>query len=341
VPYVSSARCSFVYPGTIDNESMLCAGQQGRDSCQGDSGGPIMDRSTGAQVGVVSFGIGCGTSLFPGVYARLSGAIDWIDDQICLHASSANFAAAACRQKSSLKPITFQIKYDEYPDETSWNLRNNNSGKIVLNAPKGGGIAGRLLSNTLNLQLGSYTFEIEDTAGDGLCCGYGNGFYKIIDNNGVAITDRNGRFATSDIVTFDVLDGGSSSTTSSNGNNQPSQSSQANSRPHDIRVDINYDLGAWQTQWKVTKIPEGVVEYISPFNSIFMPGLMTTRFYLSSGTYLFEIEDSVGNGVNWFGSWYMDSIRLYKRDASTNRDVLIARNSGRFGAYAQHEFQLE
>ena len=34
-------------------------------------------------VGVVSWGQGCGSSTFPGVYARVSSAYDWIKDNVC------------------------------------------------------------------------------------------------------------------------------------------------------------------------------------------------------------------------------------------------------------------
>lgn len=52
----------------------ICAQALLGDSCQGDSGGPLFARRADGrpvQVGVVSYGLGCATPLFPGVYAEL------------------------------------------------------------------------------------------------------------------------------------------------------------------------------------------------------------------------------------------------------------------------------
>ena len=48
---------------------------------QGDSGGPLVHQSNGhmEQVGIVSWGIGCGKEDFPGVYTRVTEIRDWID----------------------------------------------------------------------------------------------------------------------------------------------------------------------------------------------------------------------------------------------------------------------
>lgn len=63
---------------------MICAGLDagGKDSCQGDSGGPIVDASTGALIGLVSWGTGCALAAFPGVYAHIGSLREFIDQYI-------------------------------------------------------------------------------------------------------------------------------------------------------------------------------------------------------------------------------------------------------------------
>ena len=81
VPLYDREKCNTAYSGGI-TDVMLCAGfeQGGKDSCQGDSGGPLVIKKNDEwyQAGVVSFGEGCASPDFPGVYARVSKFIDWI-----------------------------------------------------------------------------------------------------------------------------------------------------------------------------------------------------------------------------------------------------------------------
>jgi len=82
VPVLSDAQCKATGYGTSDIlPGMLCAGTNGKDSCQGDSGGPLIFQDGGGnydQIGVVSWGYGCGADNYPGVYARVNSYLDWI-----------------------------------------------------------------------------------------------------------------------------------------------------------------------------------------------------------------------------------------------------------------------
>jgi secreted trypsin-like serine protease len=80
VPFVPDAACDQIYQaegyGLIPSH-MMCAGDianGGRDACQGDSGGPLLRRADGRwiQVGIVSWGVGCGRRGLPGVYTEVS-----------------------------------------------------------------------------------------------------------------------------------------------------------------------------------------------------------------------------------------------------------------------------
>lgn len=56
-------------------DTELCAEEVGGDSCQGDSGGPLFGRLADGrrvQVGIVSYGLGCATPGFPGVYGEVN-----------------------------------------------------------------------------------------------------------------------------------------------------------------------------------------------------------------------------------------------------------------------------
>jgi len=78
----------------IDFDVEFCAGipdkngngltTKGSDSCQGDSGGPFVCNDNGSPVlyGVVSWGIGCGSKGYAGVYANVFSEITWINSNL-------------------------------------------------------------------------------------------------------------------------------------------------------------------------------------------------------------------------------------------------------------------
>ncbi|XP_072883884.1 hyaluronan-binding protein 2-like isoform X2 [Hemitrygon akajei] len=84
VKLISQQSCNRVrsYGGVLD-ASMFCAGnleKGGVDACQGDSGGPLTCLKDGRYeiYGIVSWGDHCGVKNKPGVYARVTTFLNWI-----------------------------------------------------------------------------------------------------------------------------------------------------------------------------------------------------------------------------------------------------------------------
>ena len=108
VPFVSDDACAKAYRPAKDAgpyerfsaRTNVCAGATGRDACQGDSGGPLLVAdAAGAhlQVGVTSFGEGCGRAGFPGVYTEVPALLGFIQDPDPV------FAPIPVRQKAAIK----------------------------------------------------------------------------------------------------------------------------------------------------------------------------------------------------------------------------------------------
>ncbi|XP_040211903.1 serine protease 33-like isoform X1 [Rana temporaria] len=86
VPLIDGNTCQVMQEsaGSTDHiqYDQICAGYKdgGKDSCQGDSGGPLVCKVRGVwyQVGIVSWGIGCASFSFPGVYTLVTSYQAWI-----------------------------------------------------------------------------------------------------------------------------------------------------------------------------------------------------------------------------------------------------------------------
>lgn len=94
LPIVSRSSCLEALRSTrlgkfyhLDKSFICAGGEANKDTCKGDGGSPLVCPLPGhpgkwVQVGIVSWGIGCGESNTPGVYANVALYRDWVDKQL-------------------------------------------------------------------------------------------------------------------------------------------------------------------------------------------------------------------------------------------------------------------
>lgn len=137
--------------GVIDART-LCAGvpEGGKDACHGDSGGPLVaKREDGRwiQIGIVSWGIGCGRPGFPGVYTRVSAFADWIKSV------AARDLIIAPEERPSAKP-----------DELAPNPAFDNSAGVTIKFDKGDHVpVGELVSYRVTTRRAGYLVILDAT----------------------------------------------------------------------------------------------------------------------------------------------------------------------------------
>ncbi|ENL3532990.1 trypsin-like serine protease [Vibrio cholerae] len=138
VPFVQIEECrtkggSYARQG----DGVFCAGTAGKDSCSGDSGGPIFFRTNHGltQMGVVSWGDGCGRSDKPGVYTKLSAFDTWLNDQQL---------GLSYRQKQVLGIV----RLGNYTQR--FEFTNNSNNNINLTAPRATASPGTRIIGVVN-----------------------------------------------------------------------------------------------------------------------------------------------------------------------------------------------
>ncbi|XP_055381914.1 trypsin alpha-3-like [Condylostylus longicornis] len=77
VTLINWSQCNQRYNWRLTS-TMICAGHfgGGRDACQGDSGGPLAYE--GKLLGIVSWGYGCASAMYPGIYTSVPALYGWI-----------------------------------------------------------------------------------------------------------------------------------------------------------------------------------------------------------------------------------------------------------------------
>ncbi|MGH1384466.1 reprolysin-like metallopeptidase [Kordia sp.] len=116
--------------------------------------------------------------------------------------TSASSAALNVTTLSAATGVTLTLNFDNYPEETSWEIRNSSNQIVASGGTYGSQADGSTLVINQNLPAGCYSLIVRDTYGDGMCCAWGNGSYSLTEGSTVLASGAS--FASSDTNSFCV-----------------------------------------------------------------------------------------------------------------------------------------
>ncbi|WP_298517178.1 reprolysin-like metallopeptidase [uncultured Kordia sp.] len=115
---------------------------------------------------------------------------------------SASSAALNVTTLSAATGVTLTLNFDNYPEETSWEIRNSSNQIVASGGTYGSQPDGSTLVINQNLPAGCYSLIVRDSYGDGMCCSWGTGSYSL--NEGSTVLASGASFGSSETSNFCV-----------------------------------------------------------------------------------------------------------------------------------------
>ena len=174
---------------------------------------------------------------------------------------------------------------DNYGTETSWTITNGSGTEV---ASGNGYSSNQTVSEDLCLDADTYTFTINDSYGDGICCSYGNGSYSVLVD-GVEVASG-GQFTSSEATDFTVADnsGGSTGGGSTGGGTGGSCATTAGV------LSLTTDNYGSETSWSITNSSGTEVASGNGYGN---NQSYSEDVCLDDDSYTFTISDSYGDGI--------------------------------------------
>lgn len=88
-----------------------------------------------------------------------------------------------------------QLDLDRYGSETHWTIETTDGFLVKAGGPYTNSPNGYTVNEEVCLAHDCYVFTMLDDVGDGMCCTYGEGDFRILDTLGTSLLEGNGEFA--------------------------------------------------------------------------------------------------------------------------------------------------
>ncbi len=97
---------------------------------------------------------------------------------------------------------TLSITFDNYPEETSWEITDGSGNVVYSGGTYGSEPDGSTKVINMCIDPACYTFTMKDAYGDGMCCSYGNGSYKFTKDSDGTVLASGGSFQKTESTNF-------------------------------------------------------------------------------------------------------------------------------------------
>jgi len=231
-----------------------------------------------------------------------------------------------CSTNCPTNEIKITINFDNYPEETSWEITNEAGNVVAFGEPYIDLAEGSTLTITECIDDGCYNFTIKDAYQDGICCGYGNGSYSLTFNennltaggiftaeettnlclglpkptceDGIQNQNEIGIDCGGPCVACPTCEDGIQNQAETGIDcGGPCTPCPIGCQNNEIELTITFDNYPEETSWEIINASEEVISSGGPYNTLSDGSTLNLNECLVDGCYSFVINDAYGDGI--------------------------------------------
>ncbi|MFD0965135.1 M43 family zinc metalloprotease [Pseudofulvibacter geojedonensis] len=205
-----------------------------------------------------------------------------------------------CQTGCNENEVIVKITFDNYPEETSWEIKNDSGTVVASKSYSSSNPDGSTVEEKYCLPNDCYTFTIKDAYGDGICCSYGNGSYTVTGPNGVI--KSGGSFTSSEATNFcfgttaptcsDGIQNGDETGVDCGGSCAPCQPTCS-----DVKLRLKFDNYPEETSWEIKNNSGTVVASGGTYANQADGSILNITECLPAGCYSLVMKDAYGDGM--------------------------------------------